>query len=309
LQGCVEGRCSHRRGRRGSASGPNSPLESHSQTLEVTVTVDEEYAALVADVMTNGEDVVTRNSRVKRRTAKTVAFTTTPLVGVRKTAWKTCIRELEWMLSGSNRIEDAHPSVRPWWKPWVKQHGEIPFNYGVQFRHYGRPFTVYGPLQDGFDQIKYLVDGVRDHPYSRRNLITTWHTADMASPQCPLTNCWGSLIQAFVGDDGLLSLVTYQRSADVVCGLGHNWLQMAAFHLWLAARTGRRVGELTWIGGDVHVYSDHFDLAKEIVARVGECRPTPTLTYTPSSEEFVADDFALDGEYRSVITTAAKMVV
>ena len=266
------------------------------------MTADAQYADILADILAVGSAVTTRNATCRRLFARVCRFDRTPLVTARRTAWKTALREMEFFLSGNgDDIGFAHPSVRPWWEPWADEYGEIPNNYGAALR---------GPSgYVGFDQIKYLVDGVAGHPFSRRNVVTTWDTEKMAAPETPITNCWGTVIQAFVEPDDSLHLVTYQRSADVVCGLPHNWIQMWAFLLWLARRGGRAPGTLTWVGGDVHVYPQHDDLARRIVAAAPSCSPPPELVYVPTSDDFRADDFTLGGPYTPAIDERAEMVV
>lgn len=267
-------------------------------------TVDQVYADLVQECLTLGEEVTTRNSDVFRIIVKTLAFNSTPLISARKTAWKSCLREWEWFMSGSNNLNDLPESVKPWWKPWADKDGEIWGNYSKQFR------TFYGYAGQWVDQIQRFIGGIYGHPFSRRNVITTWNTCDMVNPWCPITNCHGTIIQAFVDTANRLDLVMYQRSVDVVCGLPHNWFQYWAFLLWLAHRTGRGVGKFTWIGGDIHIYSKHVELARAICAVVKTDKiNTPNLLYTPTGEEFKADDFSLDGEYKPVIETRAEMVV
>ncbi len=264
------------------------------------MTTDEYYKRIIETCL-SGEKIQTRNSTCYRAIAQQVWFTSTPLVCLRKTAWKNCLREWEWFMSGSDNISDLHPSVKSWWEPWVTTFGKIWFNYSKQFRSFGTNFNA------GFDQIKHLIDGVKDHPFSRRNVISTWHTEQMASHLCAITNCHGTVIQAFVDNANMLHIVTYQRSVDVICGLPHNWLQYWAFTQWLAYRSGRKVGSLTWIGGDVHVYEAHLPLAKKILAAKGQC--PPQLTYKPTADGFLADDFSLDGEYMPVIADRAEMIV
>lgn len=261
-----------------------------------------EYLDVIRGVFDRGEDVVTRNSRCRRTFAHQCRFDRFPLVSYRKTAWKTALREWEWFMSGSNRLEDLHPSVRPWWQPWAK-HGYVPHNYSRQFRNF------YG-ANDGVDQVQLLIDGVRDHPFSRRNVITTWNTADMVDLSCPITNCHGTVIQAFVSTDDKLHLVTYQRSADVICGLPHNWVQYWAFLVWMAHQTGRLVGTLTWIGGDVHIYEAHAELALRIRKGYIGTPQTPGLLYAGARDTpFRADDFSLDGSYLYGTDERAEMVV
>lgn len=262
--------------------------------------VDLEYAAIIKRCLA-GKRLTTRNAECHRTRNAMVTFDSTPLVSARRTAWRNCLREWEWFMSGSCSIAHLHESVRTWWEPWADDRGFVPNNYSNQLRGFtGKYNTV--------DQVQYLIDCVKDHPNSRRAVITTWNTADMIHHSTPITNCHGTVIQAFV-EDGLLHLTTYQRSCDVVCGLPHNWLQYWAFVQWLAHRSGRGVGSLTWVGGDVHVYAEHEELAKDIVMAADVAERTPRLVYTPTSEDFKAEDFSLDGEYKPILTDKAKMIV
>lgn len=262
---------------------------------------DDQYAGILRDCL-GGERVTTRNSEVRRAIGLVAEFDRTPLVCVRRTPWRLALREMQWFLSGSSNVADLHPSVRHWWAPWADAEGEVRNNYGSQFRRFA------GRGGD-FDQIEHLIAGVRDHPYSRRNVATTWNPADMADAATPITNCHGSLISAHVGEGGRLSLVMVQRSADVVVGLPSNWLQYAAFHLWLAARVGRPVGTLIWFGLDVHVYEAHLEIAHRMLDRSAECGEGPALAYTPTSEDFLADDFSLAGGYAPLIDEKVGMII
>lgn len=265
---------------------------------------DAAYFGLLQEVREDGISITTRNEKVKRVTNVAKTFHDTPLISLRKTAWLSALREWEWFMSGSNSVNELHESVRHWWQPWASPAGLIHGNYSVQFRRFN----------GGFDQITALIDGIKNHPFSRRNCITTWHSEDMYDTATPITNCHGSFIQAFVDDENRLDLTMYQRSCDVVCGVPHNWIQYWAFLMWLAHRTGRRVGALTWIGGDVHVYGPHESIVDEIFKvcpNIGEAWRVegPSLFYRPTSTAFLASDFKLDGEYKPLVTTKAVMVV
>ncbi len=264
------------------------------------------YIDLISDLYSSGEEITTRNDRVKRLICKPASFFRTPLVSVRKTAWKNCLREWQWFMSGSSYLEDLHPKVNSWWLSWVNGMGTVENNYSKQFRHFS---PSEGDDYHGFDQVKYLIDGIKNHPNSRRNVITTWHTKDMVDPITPITNCHGTVIQCFVERGDRLHLVTYQRSCDAICGIPHNWLQYWAFLMWLAHRTDKKPYCLTWIGGDVHLYRAHTEIAEEILRHSHMNLPSPQLVYTPTGEEFLADDFSLDGPYEPLIHTTAPMIV
>lgn len=264
--------------------------------------VDQVFVELIRGIIEDGEDITTRNSRVLRSTTQCISFRDTPLVSVRKTAWRLALREMEWFLSGSTDINKLHPSVQHWWKPWANERGHIACNYSKQFRNFG---------SKSFDQIEYLIEGISKHPNSRRNIATTWHSGEMASEDTPITNCHGTLIQFFVTGSGSLDMTMYQRSVDVMLGLPHNWIQYWAFLQWMAHRTGHKVGEFTWIGGDCHIYENHLiDTLKIVDARHRmEGLFCPDLIYNPSSEEFKADDFSLSFEYEPLFTTKLPMTV
>ncbi len=138
-----------------------------------------------------------------------VTFNDTPLISVRRTAWKNALREMEWFLSGSSNIDDLHKNVRSWWKPWADANGDVPNSYSKQFRRAEGCTTTYVDLGDHFgqivksidevDQIEYAINTLKNDPYSRRNVITTWHAYDMiSSAETKIANCHGTSIQCFV---------------------------------------------------------------------------------------------------------------
>jgi thymidylate synthase len=263
--------------------------------------MDHKFKEVIRDILDNGLEIESRNAKTKRLRNCVMRFTSTPLISVRRTAWKSALREMEWFLSGSNNIEDLHPSVRKWWEPWIDGKNEVNNNYSVQFRD----FKGNG---SGINQISYLIDEINNRPTSRRQVITTWNTCDMASPATPITNCHGSLIQTFVDPDGTLNLSMHQRSADMMLGVPHNLIQYWAFLHYIAHKTGKKVGEFVWIGGDCHIYDKHFDMAERICENSDEIE-TPELIYTPESENFVANDFSLSGEYKPIIQENLELIV
>ena len=266
--------------------------------------VDDEYDCVVHQTMKWGKTVRTRNSVVRRTRDYVATFDSCPLISLRKTAWRKSLYEFEWFMSGSDNINDLHDSVKNWWSPWVSVNGTIHYNYGRELRHFcGDMLQV--------DQINYLLNGVKNHPFSRRNCITTWNTADMTYSLTPITNCHGSWIQVLVEDEKVyLSMV--QRSVDVICGLPHNWFQYWGFLMWLCHHSGFGVGSFTWHGVDVHIYESHFPLAEKILAAtLPENYKTPTLKYNPPEgvTDFKADHFSLEGEYSPVLLDRAEMIV
>ena len=267
--------------------------------------VDVSFQELLQGIVKFGKIIETRNSKVKRLTNYVVDFHRTPLVSLRKTAWKNALREMEWFLSGSEWIEDLHPAVRHWWEPW----GPMVYNnYSRQFRHFDG--TIDGKESATADQIAYVINSLKNHPYSRRAVMTTWHAYDMMQNYTPITNCHGTVIQLFGNTDGTTDMTMYQRSVDVMLGLQHNWIQYWALLMYLCARSGRKVGKFTWIGGDCHIYDAHKEVAVELSeAELPSYEKELKLLYTPSDESFKADDFSLQGDYKPLGTKKLELIV
>ncbi len=268
--------------------------------------VDFKFASMLRQILDSGVEINTRNSITKRLTGMQVKFDATPLVSVRTTAWKNAIREFEWFMTGSSNINDLDPKVHHWWKPWADENGEVANNYSKQLRHFSHPS---GP-GNTFDQVSYFLEAICNHPNSRRTVMTTWNPAEMAAPITPITNCHGTVIQAFVSPYNKLEILMYQRSSDMLLGMPHNWIQYWAFLMYCAKQTGREVGSFTWMGGDCHLYKDHYELAEEIIFRHMEPGFGYELIYKGNvGDTFKADDFSLDRKYEPIITKSAKMVV
>lgn len=265
------------------------------------MSVDRKYLDVIEDIFIDGQDIESRNSQTRRIINPVVKFNSTPLISIRRTAWKHALREMEWFLSGSKKIEDLHESVRHWWEPWV-DHGFIHHNYSQQFRQFA------GTGQS-VDQLKYLINGLKNNPFSRRHVITTWNTADMTCQYCQITNCHGTVIQCYVNPDDTVDMTMYQRSADLMLGVPHNWIQYWAFLMYLAHQSGRKVGKFTWIGGDTHIYEAHMEVADKCRHSNISQTETPELTYTPTSDNFKADDFTLVGEYKPIIKESLELIV
>ncbi len=265
------------------------------------MSVDSKYQELLTYIDSYGDEIVTRNSKVKSCFyLEPVDFYSTPLVTIRKTAWKTAIREMEWFISGNSKCPDE---LLPWWKNQLTHDGYYFDGYPEQFRHFH--------AKESFDQIQFVIDGLRNNPNSRRLIITTWNPYEMANiternnnPNCP-SCCHGTILQFFVRND-YLHMISYQRSADMLLGVPHNWIQYWALLLYLAHRSDLKPKSMRWIFGDAHIYqvSSHITTTIQIINH--DIIPSihePKLVYTPTSDEFKASDFKLIGEVPLPVVT------
>lgn len=270
---------------------------------------DIKFQQVLKHIIDTGEKLTTRNSdAIRTHFPMVLYFDRTPLVSIRRTAWKNALREWEWFMSGSCNIKDLHPSVRKWWHPWADPEGNIANNYSMQFR------SASGNGIINYDQIEGLIQGLIDQPSGRRHVITTWNAAEMNHPNTPITNCHNTLTQFFVDRKGALHLTTYQRSCDMVLGVPHNWIQEWAFLLWVAHKAKLSAGSMCWISGDAHIYASYLAMADRIISLnpkdyEGTEHRVPQLIYSPTSDKFKADDFSLDGDYKSIIKESLELIV
>ena len=266
--------------------------------------VNNEYQHLLATILRDGDRVTTRNHDcISDIDGIGASFDYFPLVTLRKTAWKKAIREMEWFMSGDTKCPDE---LLDWWDGQLNPDGHYLDGYSHQMRHYGF----------GFDQVAFVLDAIKNHANSRRIIMTTWNPEDMAkititnnNPNTP-TTCHGTETQFFVRN-GKLSIHTYQRSADMLLGVPHNWVQYWALLLFFAHHSGLGVGKLVWTFGDAHIYDDptHLDCANEILNGVPS-KEKPELHYNYSGKvdhvglpAFKAYDFSYTGTIPKPVTT------
>ncbi len=124
-----------------------------------------------------------------------------------------------------------------------------------------------------------------------------------------LTNCHSTVSQFYVDNNDSLHYKTYQRSADVMLGLPYNLIQHWALLEYVAHRTGKKVGTMSYILGDAHIYESHWEAARELSGLLRVPDNTGKLVYEPSGDEFKASDFNIEGEFDFPIKTTLKMEI
>lgn len=205
-----------------------------------------------------------------------------PLVTTKKIHLKSVIYELLWFLRGDSNIAYLKEHGVSIWDEWADGRGELGPIYGKQWRSWPGP---HGPI----DQIRSLLAEIRRNPDSRRLLVSAWNVADL--PAMALAPCH-VLFQFYVAD-GRLSCQLYQRSADVFLGLPFNIASYALLTLMIAQQCDLAPGEFIWSGGDVHLYNNHRDQAREQLQREPFPLPTMQLSRARSIDDYVYEDFQL----------------
>lgn len=200
--------------------------------------------------------------------------------------------------------------------------GDLGRVYGHQWRN-----------QNGVDQVKEVLESLKTNPDSRYHIIDGWNKADfkdMALPPChllyqficrPLTGKERkaildkienlTVVKPIDKESGYmhemcdnygipryyLDLNMYQRSCDTFLGVPFNIASISLLNVIFAKTVGMVPGEITWIGGDTHLYENHIDHAKLQCERTPETLPTMLIYKELKSiediENLSIDDFEL----------------
>ncbi len=224
---------------------------------------------------------------------------TFPVYSTKKVFWKTAVKEMLWFLTGQTNIQSLLKENVRIWTDWplaayrkatgsdisqkdfedriladdafAEEWGDLGPVYGKQWRRWK------GADGKEYDQIAEVIGTLRKNPSSRRMLFHAWNVPElneMALPPCHMT------YQFYVSNIGegerqKVSLLVLQRSSDMGLGNPFNVCQQAALLAMVAQQADMVPGELVWVGGDVHLYLDHIDLANTLLER--EPRPFPKL--------------------------------
>ncbi len=206
-----------------------------------------------------------------------------PLLTTKKLHLRSIIHELLWFLSGDTNIRYLKDNGVSIWDEWADASGELGPVYGHQWRSW--------PTPDGghIDQISEVLASLKNNPDSRRHIVCAWNVADvpnMALPPCHL------LFQFYVAN-GRLSCQLYQRSCDFFLGVPFNIASYALLTHMFAQQCGYAPGDFVWTGGDVHLYSNHLEQAREQLGRQPRPLPRLELRQAPSLFEYRFEDVAI----------------
>ena len=209
-----------------------------------------------------------------------------PLLTTKKLHLKSIIYELLWFLRGDTNVHYLQEHGVRIWNEWADENGDLGPVYGHQWRSW--------PDYNGgtIDQIQNVLDLIRNHPDSRRMIVSAWNPAEVEQMALPPCHC---LFQFYVAD-GKLSLQLYQRSADTFLGVPFNIASYALLTMMVAQVCGLKPREFVHTFGDLHIYKNHLDQVREQLSR--EPRALPKMKLNPDRrelDEFVYEDFTLEG--------------
>jgi thymidylate synthase len=300
---------------------------------------EQQYLNLIKQILENGTWEDGRNGKTKAIFGASMRFSLKdgkiPILTTKKTAWKTCLKELLWFIRGETdnkllqdqgvHIWDGNSSrefldSRGLTDYEVNELGPI---YGRQWRHFNAPYITkkekrfaeglpenekaYYNIEGGVDQLQQIIDALKDPTQrtSRRLIMTAWNPCQldqMALPPCHI------LCQFNVHDGNKLSCMMVQRSCDFFLGIPFNIASYSLLTHLLAKHCGLEAYEFIHFMGNSHLYENAIEAAKLQITR--EPYPFPTVSIKEIREninEYELDDFILEN-YQSHEAIKVAMV-
>lgn len=205
-----------------------------------------------------------------------------PLLTTKKMFFKGIVHELLWMLRGDTNIKYLNDNDVHIWDLFADENGDLGPVYGKQWRDFNN---------EGVDQIANAIKLIQTDPFSRRILVVTGNPAQekqMKLPPCPF------LFQFYV-DKSELSMHVYQRSCDFFLGGPFDLAQYALLLSMAAAVTGKTPRRLIFSYGDVHLYKNHMNAARELLSRVPFSLPHLEIAAKDDIDEIEFGDIILTG--------------
>ena len=208
-----------------------------------------------------------------------------PLMTTKKVHLRSIIHELLWFIKGDTNIKYLQDNKVTIWDEWADANGDLGPVYGHQWRSW--------PAPDGrkIDQLKEVIEMIRNNPDSRRMLVCAWNPGEIDKMALPPCHC---LFQFYVAD-GKLSCQLYQRSADTFLGVPFNIASYALLTMMIAQDCGLGLGEFIHTTGDTHIYTNHFEQVELQLTR--EPRKLPKMKLNPEVKsvfDFKYEDFCLE---------------
>ena len=258
-----------------------------------------------------------------------------PILTTKKTAWKTCLKELLWFIRGDtdNKLLKAQ-GVHIWdsnsTREFLDSRGlqnyeedELGPIYGYQWRHFNAPYITnkekkfaeglpeneqaYYNVKGGVDQLQQIIDALKDPAQrtSRRLIMTAWNPCQleqMGLPPCHV------MCQFNVHDGNKLSCMMVQRSCDFFLGIPFNIASYSLLTHLIAKHCGLEAYEFVHFMGNCHLYENAIEAAELQITR--QPFPFPTVSIKQVKEninDYQVDDFEIHN-YKSHEAIKVAMV-
>ena len=286
---------------------------------------EQQYLDLIRTIMDRGTWEEGRNGKTKSIFGSMMRFSLSdgkiPILTTKKTAWKTCLKELLWFIRGkTDNTLLKEQGVHIWdgnsTREFLDSRGLTNYDvdelgpiYGRQWRHFNAPYITkkelrfaeglpeseqaYYNVEGGIDQLQQIIDALKDPTQrtSRRMIMTAWNPCQldqMGLPPCHI------FCQFNVHDGDQLSCAMYQRSSDFALGIPFNIASYSFLTHLIAKHCGLKAYEFVHFMGNCHLYEDHVEPMKEQITR--EPYPFPKVLIKQVRDninDYQVDDFEI----------------
>ena len=272
-----------------------------------------QYLNLLQDIIDEGHNEVGRNGNTRCVFGAAMHFSLEngkiPILTTKKTAWKTCLKELLWFIKGQtdNKIltdQNVHIWDGNTTAEYIASRGlshytpgrQIGPLYSHQWRYWNAAYET-DPDADytgkGIDQLQNVIDTLKNPETrtSRRMVVGAWNPCQIDQGVLPPCHV---LFQFNVVDGNKLSCSLYCRSQDGFLGEPFNITSYSLLCCLIAKHCDLEPYEFIHYGGNCHIYDDHFDQVKEQITR--EPYEFPTLEILNKREninDYVVEDFKI----------------
>ena len=284
------------------------------------------YLDLLEYILENGE---VRNDRTNTGTISSFGHQLKfdlsdgfPVVTTKSLAWKGVVSELLWFLEGSSderrlaeirynkprsELKDLSKFSTIWTDNADNQGKELGYINTDSIKELGPVYGVQWRNWSGTDQIKKLINDLKDNPDGRRHILSAWNVNEldkMALPPC-------HVMSQYYISNGTISCHMYQRSADMFLGVPFNIASYALLLSILGNILDLKPKYFVHSFGDAHIYSNSIEQVKEQLSR--EPLPLPKLKMPNISsideiKDLSIEDFKLEG-YEHHPPIKAKMAI
>ena len=283
-----------------------------------------QYLNLIQNIIDNGTWQEGRNGKTKSIFGASMRFSLKdgkiPILTTKKTAWKTCLKELLWFIRGkTNNNLLKEQGVHIWdgnsTPEFLKSRGlshysdgELGPIYGHQWRHFNAKWEGDEDYTgEGIDQLQQIIDALKDPKQrtSRRLIISAWNPCQLDQGVLPPCHCF---FQFNIHDGNKLSCMMMQRSCDFLLGIPFNIASYSLLTHLLAKHCGLEAYEFIHSMGNIHLYENAIEAAKLQITR--EPYPFPTVSIKEVREninDYQVEDFEIHN-YKSHDAIKVAMV-
>ena len=249
-----------------------------------------------------------------------------PILTTKRVAWKNALKEILWMIEGSNNVVKLTKQGCHIWDDWAVKYlnqkrptyknnnltldsyrnlvkkGEI--NYAIIPLHYSNSTKWWYAKDDEewdapnkldwfkLDQTEWVIDNIQKTPDRKSFVVTYWNPTQVyqMADECDEESVVLPACHfsyTVQQSNGFLNLSLKIRSWDLFLGAPFNIAQYGILLHMYAKCTGFKPGMLVVMADDYHIYSDHIEQVLKQLDRTYPPTEFPTLRIMDRNQQYL----------------------